>query len=357
MTMKKVPNMKKSSIINLIRCHAEKDENGFRNQAASIAKDFYNEGDRELGEYILSLISDADTFTAQESSNLNSPYFEKLPSATEMFLLPDSVMNDLLGIANAIEKNIGVNKFLFSGAPGTGKTEAVKQLGRITNRSVLLCDFSRLVDSRLGQTVKNIALLFSEINQNPFRSKVIFLFDEIDAIALDRINENDVREMGRATTAILKGLDSLKEDAVVIATTNLADKLDRALIRRFDATISFDRYTHEDLSKIAEKLLASYLSKYNLAGKDIRIFRKILDQVESLPAPGILKNMIRTAVAFSDSADEYDYLRRLYFVFCKKSPSELQELKNERFTVREIAILTSKSKSAVDRELKGDKRK
>lgn len=344
--------MKKSSILNLIRCHEEKDENGFRAQASSIAQEFFNQGDTELGEYIMSMLSDADTFTVQESSPIYSSYFEQLPAASEMLLLPEPVTKDILGIANAIGKNIGVNKFLFTGAPGTGKTEAVKQLGRITNRSVYIADFSQLVDSKLGQTVKNISQLFAEINQNSSYRKVIFLFDEIDSIALDRINENDVREMGRATTAILKGLDSLKEDAVLIATTNLADKLDKALLRRFDAVISFDRYSREDLSDIAEKLLTQYLSKYNLAGKDIRIFRKILDQTDPLPAPGILKNLIRTAVAFSDSNDEYDYLRRLYFVFCKDSPSDLQKLKEERFTIREIAILANKSKSAVDRELK-----
>ena len=47
------------------------------------------------------------------------------------------------------------------------------------------------------------------------------MFDEIDAIALNRLDTNDLREMGRATSAILKGIDSLNNEVVLIATTNL----------------------------------------------------------------------------------------------------------------------------------------
>ena len=47
-----------------------------------------------------------------------------------MLLLPDEITGDLIGIVNAIEHHIGINKFLFQGAPGTGKTEAVKTIGK-----------------------------------------------------------------------------------------------------------------------------------------------------------------------------------------------------------------------------------
>ena len=56
------------------------------------------------------------------------------------------------------------HKFLFQGAPGTGKTEAVKQLARIFEREIYMVDFSLLIDSKLGQTQKNISTMFKEIN-------------------------------------------------------------------------------------------------------------------------------------------------------------------------------------------------
>ena len=90
----------------------------------------------------------------------------------------------------------------------------------------------------------------------------------------------------------------------------------------------------------------------HLKNRDIRLFRKIMKLIDYLPYPGDLKNMIRTAIAFSNPNDEFDYFRRLYSTVCGKTPENLIELKRQKFTVREIAILTNKSKSTIDRELK-----
>ncbi|MBZ5796371.1 ATP-binding protein, partial [Burkholderia contaminans] len=92
---------------------------------------------------------------------------------------------------------------------------------------LLVVDFSHLVDSKLGQTVKNLATLFNEINNLPFKQNYIILFDEIDSIVLDRVNQNDLREMGRVTSAFLKELDRLSPEIVLIATTNLFENLDK----------------------------------------------------------------------------------------------------------------------------------
>lgn len=116
-----------------------------------------------------------------------------------------------------------------------------------------MVDFSTVVDSKLGQTQKNLATLFTEINSFPQPDRIIILFDEIDAIALDRTDPNDLREMGRATSAMLKGLDRINENIVLIATTNLYNHFDKALIRRFDSIINFNQYSNEDLMSIAEK--------------------------------------------------------------------------------------------------------
>lgn len=62
--------------------------------------------------------------------------------------------------------------------------------------------------------------------------------DEIDALVLDRINTNDLREMGRVTSTFIKELDRLNENVVIIATTNLFSNFDKAIVRRFDATVS-----------------------------------------------------------------------------------------------------------------------
>ncbi|WP_322555824.1 AAA family ATPase [Mycoplasma mycoides] len=49
----------------------------------------------------------------------------------------------------------------------------------------------------------NIIQLFDEINKLFQSKKSIILFDEIDALALDRINSNGLREMGKVISTVL----------------------------------------------------------------------------------------------------------------------------------------------------------
>ena len=343
--------MKKKNILSLIRYHAEKNEAGFRNEAYEIAKDFDQAGDSQLAEYIMSLLSNVNTFVPQ-MEDMQSAFFEKIEAKEGMLLLPDVITQDIIGIVNAIDHRVGINKFLFQGAPGTGKTEAVKQLARILGREIYMVDFSALIDSKLGQTQKNLVELFKEINQFMQPEKVIVLFDEIDALALDRTNQNDLREMGRVTSTLLKCFDRMNENIVLVATTNLYDHFDKAIIRRFDSIIDFNRYEREDLLIIAEKMLDEYLQKFKLASRDIRLFRKIINLYDLIPYPGDLKNVIRTSIAFSNPKDGTDYFRRLYYAVCNEKPENLKKLQAQNFTVREIEILTQKSKSSVARELK-----
>ncbi len=345
--------MKKKSIINLIKYYSEKNDAGFRNEAYQIAKEFDEAGDYQLSEYIMALMSNANTFVPQINENYSS-FFRKVIINNNSLKLPEVIFEDFMGIVKAIGHNVGLNKFLFQGAPGTGKTEAAKQLARILERDLFSVDFSTVIDSKLGQTQKNITMLFSEVNLFPNPEKIIILFDEIDAIALDRTNSNDLREMGRATSTLLKEFDDLDERIVLIATTNLFKYFDKAIIRRFDSIIDFDRYSMEDLEKIAESFLNDYLSKFKFAGKNMKLFKKIIESMNPILSPGELKNIIKTSLAFSDSNNEFDYLRRLYNNVCLDSTTDLKELQRQGFSTREIEILTGVSKSQVARELKED---
>ena len=73
-----------------------------------------------------------------------------------------------------------------------------------------------------------------------------------------------------------------------------------------------------------------------------------------IPYPGELKNLIKTAISFSNPNDEYDYLKRLFALVNKNNNDNLKKLQDLGFTVREIEILTGISKSQVSREIKGD---
>ena len=342
--------MRKKNILNLIKYYAEHNDAGFRNEAYIIAKLFDQAGDSQLAVYIMALLSGANTFVPQ-SNEYQSSFFNKVSLAGDSLPLPTSIMNDIIGVINSIRHHAGFNKFLFEGDPGTGKTETVKQIARILNRDLYSVDFDSVIDSKLGQTSKNIASVFQEIRALPNPEKAIIMFDEIDAIALDLINSNDLREMGRVTSSVLKGLDGLDGSIVLIATTNLFAQFDKALTRRFDAIINFNRYSKNELLDIAESILNDLLIQFKFAGRNMRLFRKIISTMDKIPYPGELKNIIKTSVAFSDPTNEYAYLKKLYETV--SGPSDIKTLQNQGFSVREIEILTSISKSQVARELQG----
>ncbi|MFS9043935.1 AAA family ATPase [Streptococcus rubneri] len=343
--------MKKASIINLIKYYAESNDSGFRNEAYQIANEFDKSGDYQLSEYIMALLSNANTFVPQINEN-DLIFVRKIEVSGDPLPLPEEIKSDIIGIVNAVEHEIGVNKFLFQGAPGTGKTETVKHIARILDRELFIVDFAFLIDSKLGQTGKNIAQLFDEINNLLIPEKSLILFDEIDALALDRTDSKDLREMGRATTSVLKGLEGLNDKILLIATTNLYKHFDKALVRRFDSVIDFNRYSREDLIDVSEVILNYYLSKFKNVARNIRLFRKIISLMDTIPYPGDLKNIIKTSLAFSNPNDEYDYLRRLYTAVFTDSDKNLKKMQSQGFTVREIEILTGVSKSQVSRELK-----
>lgn len=346
--------MKKMNVLNLIKYYSEKNDGAFRTEAYDIARDFDKCGDHELAEYIMALLSNSNTFIPQ-SNETNSPFFEKIEISNFSLPLPGKIKDDILGIVNAIGHNVGVNKFLFEGVPGSGKTETVKQIARILNRELYMVKFDLIVDSKLGQTSKNLVSVFNEINKLPHPEKIIILFDEIDAIALDRLNNNDLREMGRATSSLLKELDNLNNRIVLIATTNLFKSFDKALTRRFDTVINFDRYTKEDLIEVAESILNEYIDKFEYVARDIKLFRKIISLMKEKIYPGDLKNIIKTSLAFSNSNNEYDYMIRLYEnILEEKINGDIKKLQNQGFTVREIEHLTGISKSQVARGLNNE---
>jgi len=347
--------MKKQNVLNLIKYHVERNENSFRNESIGIARYFDSIGDTQLAEYIMSLIAEANLYTPQ-ASDFESELLKQIDvSKSAPLYLPAAISSDVKGVINAINHNVGINKFLLEGVPGSGKTEAAKHIARLLDRTLFYVDFDCLIDSKLGQTTKNIANVFAEINQIPFSEKVVILFDEIDVIALDRVNNNDVREMGRATSMILRELDrmtDLNKEIVIIATTNLFENFDKALVRRFDAVINFNRYDKLELIEVAEAFFASFIKNFKGITKDTRLFKKILNTAHALPYPGELKNIIKTSLAFSDVASESDYLRRLYGnLIGNLEQTDIGMLHEQGFTVREIEKLKGESKSTVARKL------
>lgn len=353
-------------LLDLIRYHYQQNSVEFDRATSDIADFFRRTGRSDVADYIFAQMS-SQSVSPQSvalSSTVKNDAFEasmrsrgNCETLGEVFLevtvkpdpipLPQNLKNSVNGIRLAIETRRLLSKFLFVGAPGTGKTEIVKQLAFSLGRKLYSVNFNQLIDSRMGQTAKNIEDLFKKISNVSMPESCLFLFDEIDGIALTRTDNHDIREMGRATTAFIRGMDSLHSNIIIFATTNLGERIDTALRRRFDFTLNFDCYKHGDLVNSALYILFSYLSTSEKTDISMRIARKIFE-VSHLDMPGILKNKIRTAVAFSDPFQAFSFLGSLYREFQGKNPDVI-ELAKQGFSLREIELIANTSKSQVSR--------
>ena len=131
---------------------------------------------------------------------------------------------------------------LFYGAPGTGKTETVLQIARLTGRDIMQVDIAGMRDKYVGESEKNIKMVFERYREACKRSEVmpILFFNEADALFSKR-NENVETSVDKMDNAmqniILQELENL--EGILIATTNLTSNLDNAFERRFLFKVEF----------------------------------------------------------------------------------------------------------------------
>ena len=134
---------------------------------------------------------------------------------------------------------------LFSGSPGTGKTETAYQIARLTGRGIIQVDISDTKSKWFGESEKKIKSVFTQYRAAVKQSAVtpILLFNEADAIIGKRQNLNEEHNGIRQTentiqNIILSEIENL--NGILIATTNLAKNMDKAFERRFLYKIEFE---------------------------------------------------------------------------------------------------------------------
>ena len=129
-----------------------------------------------------------------------------------------------------------MNSTLLYGIPGTGKTEFAKYVAYKLGMPYAYLNFSYLIESYLGKTAQNLPRIFDYCKGQ----KCVLMLDEIDCIGLARGDGSGADgELGRTTIALMQALDELVDGQVVIAATNRENRLDKALLRRFQRKVEF----------------------------------------------------------------------------------------------------------------------
>jgi SpoVK/Ycf46/Vps4 family AAA+-type ATPase len=142
---------------------------------------------------------------------------------------------------------------LFSGLPGTGKTESVYQIARNTGRDICRVNISETKSKWFGESERLIKEVFDRYRNlcKDAENKPILLFNEADGVFSTRkqIGVSSVDQTENAIqNIILQELEDL--EGILIATTNMTQNLDKAFDRRFLYKIQFGKPGTEARSQI-----------------------------------------------------------------------------------------------------------
>ncbi len=162
---------------------------------------------------------------------------------------------------------------LLAGPPGTGKTMLARAVAGESNCAFIEKSASVFVTKWQGSGPQNVRDLFERARR--YAPAVIFL-DEVDAIGIRRTGgAGGSRAQEETLNAMLTEMDGFRSQSqnpvIVLAATNLADRLDEALKRRFDRTIVVDKPDK------AARLI--YLEKVILQRKNLAISKTAVERL------------------------------------------------------------------------------
>ena len=160
-----------------------------------------------------------------------------------------------LDAANKERELLYKNATLLYGPPGTGKTMFARYIAFKKALPFCYLNFSRIIDSYMGSTAKNIAKAFAYASSNP----CIFMLDEVDTISCDRKStsgKGSDGEMSRITVTLMQEFDKIPNDVIVLAATNRYDLLDSAFVSRFSIKQEMKPFTTEENQKMIQMFLS-----------------------------------------------------------------------------------------------------
>jgi SpoVK/Ycf46/Vps4 family AAA+-type ATPase len=128
-------------------------------------------------------------------------------------------------------------KALFHGPPGTGKTLTASLLGKLYNLDVYRIDLSMVISKYIGETEKNLEKVFRKAENKNW----ILFFDEADSLFGKRtaISDSHDKYANQEIAYLLTRLEDYP--GLVILASNMYENVDKALSRRLQSIIHFQK--------------------------------------------------------------------------------------------------------------------
>ena len=260
-------------LIGLIKSHAEGDSDRFFDLAMQLSAAEEQKGHKRLAEQLRQW---AEAGQTAPSARIPSPTPIAAPRGDlAQFLAasyPSQRLNDVI-LSGSVEAELAQvviemrrrekleerglkprRRILLSGPPGTGKTLSAHGLAGELQFPLFTVMLHGLITKFMGETAQKLRMVFDAVKS----TRGVYLFDEIDAIAAARGDGNDVGEARRVLNSFLQFLDEDPGPSIVVATTNLPDILDRAVLRRFDLVLTYEMPNSEAIRQALERRLIGF---------------------------------------------------------------------------------------------------
>ena len=260
-------------LIGLVKSHAEGDKDRFYDLAMQLAAAEEQKGHRRLAQQLRDW-ADAGQAPPLQARVEPTPIAAPRGNLAEILgaTYPTARLNDVilsqdqkyeltqLVIENRMverleEKGLRPRRrILLAGPPGTGKTLSAAALAGELKFPLFTVLLHGLITKFMGETAQKLRLIFDAVRNN----RGIYLFDEIDALAAARGNPNDIGEARRILNSFLQFLDESPGPSIIVATTNLPEILDKAILRRFDLVLPYVLPEGQAIEKAMRRRLVQF---------------------------------------------------------------------------------------------------
>ena len=146
------------------------------------------------------------------------------------------------------------HRVLLVGPPGNGKTSLAEALAEALAVPFFVVRYETMIGSYLGQTATRLTKMFDYARTTP----CVLFFDEFDSVGKERGDKHETGEIKRVVSSLLMQIDDLPSYTVVVAATNHAELLDRAVWRRFQIRIELPKPRQQNLAIFIDRFLCRF---------------------------------------------------------------------------------------------------